>query len=139
MGQRDFVLTTCLIDFRPTTHWHQAGLLLYNDDDNYAKFIYEHNGSALVVTVLTEIKQQSTILPPTRTPKDTSKLFLRISRKGEKYQAQVSLNGVKFKTLQEFEWKVKGPSKIGLIAKNGGNPLAAEIEARFDFFELIWK
>jgi len=138
MGKGDFVLSTCLIDFQPTTHWQQAGLLLYNDDDNYVKFIFEYNGSAKVTTVLTEVEQKSNILP-NAAPKDTSRVFLRIVRKEGEYKAQVSNDGMEYQTVQEFEWDVEGPSKVGLIAKNGGNPEAGEIEARFDFFELTWK
>ncbi len=138
MGRRDFVLSTCLVDFQPSTHWQQAGLLLYNDDDNYAKFILEYNGSARVLTVLTEVEQDSTILP-NAAPEDTSKLFLRIVREGDKYQTQASQDGKDYKNVQQFEWKADGPFKIGLIAKNGGNPRADEIEARFDFFDLQWK
>ena len=138
MGKSDFTVSTCIVDFQPTTFWHQAGLLLYNDDDNYVKFIYEHNGSGKVLTVLAEIEQKSTIMP-IAAPKDTAKLFLRIARKEGKYLAQTSNDGMEFKTVQEFEWQVEGPSHVGLIAKNGGNAAAGEIEARFDFFELTWK
>lgn len=130
-----FVLTTCLLDFKPTTHWQQAGLLLYNDDDNYAKLVFENNGRGLSTTVLTEIDKGSTITG-TAFSKDAEKLYLRIERSKRKYTAKISTDGMEYTDIHTFEWLGKSPVKFGLIAKNGGNPDAAEIEAVFDFFEL---
>ncbi len=31
-------MTTCLESFKPIRPWHQAGLLLYDDDDNFIKY-----------------------------------------------------------------------------------------------------
>ena len=45
----DFVATTCVSGFTPETTFQQAGLIIYNDDDNYLKFGYEFNaGSAIL-------------------------------------------------------------------------------------------
>lgn len=134
-GAGDFTITTCVVGFSPKTHWHQAGLLLYNDDDNYAKLVFEHNGGGLVVGVLTEIDQKS-VITPLAPPESTEKLFLRIARVDSKYIAQASSDGMEYADIHEFEWLEDNPTHIGLIAKNGGNPDAAEIEAVFDFFEL---
>ena len=30
-------MTTRIESFAPTTYWHQAGLIVYDDDDNYLK------------------------------------------------------------------------------------------------------
>lgn len=134
-GDRDFEITTCILGFAPTTHWQQAGLLLYNDDDNYTKLVFENSGGTNKFAVLTEIEQESTIIH-LESPKTTEKIYLRLQRKDGKYIAAVSADGMIYVDVKEFEWEVKGPSRVGLIAKNGGNPDAAEIEAVFDFFEF---
>ena len=138
MGQRDFTLSTCIVGFEPTTHWQQAGLLLYDDDDNYTKFVYEHNGTKRVVAVLTEVEQNSRIVHG-EVPGDASRLFLRILRNGDKYEAQASTDGMDYRTIHEFESAAEMPDKFGLIAKNGGNADADSMKARFEFFELTWK
>ena len=42
----DFVMTTCIVGFKPTMIWQQAGLLVYDDDDNYLKYDMEFSGAA---------------------------------------------------------------------------------------------
>src|SRR5688572_28683987 len=42
----DFEVTTRLVDFQPHELLQQAGLLLYNDDDNYLKWIVLFNRTA---------------------------------------------------------------------------------------------
>ncbi len=39
----DFVATTCVSGFTPEMRFQQAGLIVYNDDNNYLKFGYEYN------------------------------------------------------------------------------------------------
>lgn len=134
-GTGDFTVTTCVVGFEPKTHWQQAGLLLYNDDDNYVKLVFEHNGRGLVVGVLTEIDQKS-VITPLEPPESTEKMYLRISRVDSKYIAQVSGDGMEYADIHEFEWIESNPKQVGIIAKNGGNPEAGNIEAEFDFFEL---
>lgn len=43
----DFTVTTCVVQFNLAKQYQQAGLLLYNDDDNYVKWVYEFNDSLL--------------------------------------------------------------------------------------------
>jgi hypothetical protein len=40
----DFEVSVCVCDFKPSAFYQQAGLLLYDDDDNYVKFVWESNG-----------------------------------------------------------------------------------------------
>ena len=44
--------------------------------------------------------------------------------------------GERFFSQGTAEWGRDGPKKIGLIAKNGGEKNIAELDARFEFFEL---
>ncbi|MDB5309524.1 MAG: hypothetical protein JWO38_3726 [Gemmataceae bacterium] len=134
----DFVVTTCVVEFNPTASYHQAGLILYDDDDNYLKFTYEFNsvkGSGSYVVLVNEqnaeTKHDSAEIDP-----EVSKLWLRLVKKGDKYDFATGTDGERFYTHGTSEWGKGGPKKIGLIAKNGGDKEIPEIDARFEFFEL---
>ncbi|HKM83952.1 MAG TPA: DUF1349 domain-containing protein, partial [Candidatus Acidoferrum sp.] len=65
----DFVVTTCVSGFTPETNYQQAGLIIYNDDDNYLKFGYEYNwpkqgGQAFCILTETDAKSDFHYLDP---------------------------------------------------------------------------
>jgi len=133
----DFTVTTCLIEFRPAASYQQAGLILYDDDDNYLKFSRESGtekdpGYVVLVTETTGRPAHA----PAALEQDAEKLWLRLVKRGDKYEFATSTDGDKFETRGTGEWKKEGPKKIGLIAKNGGLDGVPELDARFEFFEL---
>ena len=72
-----------------------------------------------------------------RTPSLASrKYWLRIVKRGNKYQYAYSYDGEHYVTVGEQAWGDGKPKKLGLLAKNGGNPDASELECQFDFFQL---
>lgn len=135
----DFVVTTCLVEFAPTDAFHQAGLILYDDDDNYLKMTFEYDWSRsggtriLVVNEQNgEPKHETALNDP-----EAKRIWLRLTKSGDKYSFATSTDGEQFVTHGTSEWGNGGPKKIGLIAKNGGQKEIAELDARFEFFELI--
>ena len=134
----DFTVSTCVVDFKPTTTYHQAGLILYDDDDNYLKFTYEHDFSNKAPTRFVLVNEQNA------EPKheyaeanpEISKLWLRLTKRGNSYDYATSIDGERFVTHGTNDWGRGGPKQIGLIAKNGGPADTPEIDARFEFFEL---
>jgi regulation of enolase protein 1 (concanavalin A-like superfamily) len=135
----DFAVTTCLHRFRPSELFQQAGLLLYNDDDNYLKWIVQFNrtaGVGQVYSLLTEKEAVSEFLHH-EAPDVDDKLWLRVVKRGTSYTACGSADGKLFKVLETRDWPVEGPTKVGLVAKNGGGLQdTLEMDAHFDFFEL---
>jgi regulation of enolase protein 1 (concanavalin A-like superfamily) len=135
----DFQVTTCIYRFRPNELFQQAGLLLYNDDDNYLKWIVQFNrtdGVGQVYSLMTEQEAVSEFRHHPA-PDDEDKLWLRVLKRGATYSACGSTDGKQFKVLETRDWPVEGPTKVGLVAKNGGGLQdALEIDAHFDFFEL---
>lgn len=133
----DFVMTTCISDFTPTQAYQQAGLLCYDDDDNYAKFSYEPNGNKggqLFILVLeTEAKPQHF---PAAEVSDLKRVWMRLTKHGKSYEYATSTDGKSFTVHGAQEWGDGAPKKLGLVAKNGGPDGVPEIEANFDFFEL---
>lgn len=134
----DFVVTTRLASFAPTTYWHQAGLMVYDDDDNYVKCNLEWNDRApsqVAPVILRETDQQpdfSSLMP--KRPSDAH--WLRVTKRGKLYQYAFSIDGEAFTVVGEKSWGDGAPKRIGLFAKNGGNPGATDIDAQFDFFEV---
>jgi regulation of enolase protein 1 (concanavalin A-like superfamily) len=134
----DFVMTTCITEFEPTVRYQQAGLLVYDDDDNYAKFSYEFNwpkgeGQHFILVLETDAKPQHF---PAAEVSDLKKVWLRLTKHGKSYEYATSTDGKSFTAHGTQEWGDGGPKMLGLVAKNGGPDGVPEIEANFDFFEL---
>lgn len=131
----DWQITTCLVDFQTVVLFQQAGLLIYQDDDNYVKLVCQHNTQmGQTVSLAYEDKGDAT---PGRFQIEPNppKLWLRIVVRRQTYQASFSYDGEEFIPAGAVTWRGQ-PKQVGLIAKNGGNPAAEPAEARFDFFEL---
>ncbi len=134
----DFVMTTRIESFAPTTHWQQAGLIVYDDDDNYLKCDLEWDRRApsqVVPVFLRETDQQSDFFSVIPDGKSAS-YWLRVTKRGKWYQYAFSTNGENYTVVGENPWGNGTPPWIGIFAKNGGNPLAPDIDAQFDFFEV---
>ncbi len=134
----DFVMTTCISDFTPTAAYQQAGLLCYDDDDNYAKFSYEYNwskgsGQHFILVLETDAKPQHF---PAAEVSDLKRVWMRLTKHGKTYEYATSTDGKTFTIHGVQEWGDGAPKKLGLVAKNGGPDGVPEIEAQFDFFEL---
>lgn len=135
----DYQVEVKISDFHPSAYYHQCGIILYNDDDNYVKLSFEYHRphpSGLSVTWGMEVDQESTFQGAD--PGETSELILRlVCRDGKLY-------GYAGKSVEELElmfdakeWNVdSGPQKVGLYAKNGGNRAADPIEIQFDYFRF---
>lgn len=131
-----FQVTTKLVGFSPKMKWQQAGLIFYDDDDNYAKWDLEfsHTGQC-VLTFLHEQDGTSrmTLTPVTVPP---SELWLRLTKMGGWYEVASSTDGKSFEQHAVHAVDGLGPQCIGIYAKNGGDATAEEIDASFEFFEI---
>ena len=135
----DFVVTTCIVDFKPAANYHQAGLILYDDDDNYLKFTFEFNSPKQAGVYAVVVNEQDAKPKHTAVDLDAevTKLWLRFTRKDGGYEFSTSIDGERFVAHGTTQWKDKdGPKRLGLIAKNGGQQEVEELDARFEFFEL---
>lgn len=134
----DFVATTCIESFLPKAVYQQAGLLLYNDEDNYLKLTLEYNRrtrSGVAYTCVSERNQRAAIRYVEAKP-DLKKFWLRITMRGKDCQCAFSIDGETYEGVCETVWDAGRPKSIGLVAKNGGQPEAGDVDASFDFFEV---
>ncbi len=135
----DFVVTTSVSGFTPETNFQQAGLIVYNDDDNYLKFGYEFNwqkGGGQAFCILTEIDAKSDFHYADTEHSGMKRYWVRIIKRGNRYEYATSADGKTFQSYGEVEWGDGSPKRIGILAKNGGNKDASELDANFEFFEL---
>ncbi len=132
----DFQITTYLSRFRPVADWNQAGLICYNDDDNYLKWNCERSDGGSVVFALGRETQGE--LNPTlfSAPSGLDSFWLRVTKRGYRYTVSTSFDGEAFRSHGEFGWGDGAIKRVGLFAKNGPDSLAPEVDALFDFFEV---
>lgn len=86
-GDGDFVATTCIEAFSPETHWQQAGLMVY-DDDNYLKWDLEWNqdSPAGVTIVFLQQTAQRSQISATTPEADSKRFWLRLAKRADAYQ-----------------------------------------------------
>jgi regulation of enolase protein 1 (concanavalin A-like superfamily) len=135
----DWVATTCVDGFVPETPYHQAGLIVYDGDDDYFKWAYEYNwrkGEGQTFHVVAETAGDPVHDQPEKSESGLKKYWLRLTKKGDRYEYAWSKDGKDWVVAGEKSWGDGEPKRVGLIAKNGGNKEAKEMDAAFDFFEL---
>ncbi|MEM6472606.1 MAG: TIGR03067 domain-containing protein [Planctomycetota bacterium] len=130
----DFVVTTCVTDFRPTEKWQQAGILIYNDDDHYLKTDMEWTGNLAEFKFIREWEQKRLVATDQEAPK-SDRVWIRVIKRGKVYERLYSGDGIHFESGGELPWGEGSPVRIGLIAQNGGTD-AAPNQASFHFFEV---
>ncbi len=135
----DFVATTCVVGLTPAMQYQQAGLIVYDDDDNYLKLGYEFNwgkGEGQTFFCVSETAANPEHHPVEASESGLKRYWLRLTKRGDRYEYATSLDGDAFRIHGEVAWGDGSPKRIGLLAKNGGNKDAAEADASFEFFEL---
>jgi regulation of enolase protein 1 (concanavalin A-like superfamily) len=136
--ETDFVVTTCISSFAPFMAYQQAGLICYDDDDNYLKWGWEfdwHKGQGQTLYLVREIDAN----PEhhyVQAGSGWKKVWLRLSKRGNVYEYSASSDGKDFTVYGAKPWGEGAPKKIGFLAKNGGQEGVPEIDACFEFFEL---
>jgi regulation of enolase protein 1 (concanavalin A-like superfamily) len=136
-AEADFVLTTSISDFTPTAAYQQAGLLCYDDDENYVKWAYEYNHDKKHGQKLNLVRESKNHAQYTLADEVSGlrRIWLRLTKRGKQYEYAASTDGQRFVAYGEKTWDGRA-HKIGIVAKNGGRAEAPEIDARFDFFEF---
>jgi len=135
---KNFQLTTCLVSFKPSAGYQQAGLVCFNDPDNYIKWVDECRQTSDPRTFALIRETQGSVAPHVSVygiPR-AERLWLRITKRGDRYEYSSSADGESYRSHGELPWSDGSPKWIGLVAKNGSNRSAPEIDASFDFFEV---
>ena len=128
--------TTCLVGFKPLGKWNQAGLIFYDDEDNYLKWDYENAGGGSVFAAIAETDGRFTIQDRLSAPPDVDRLWLRVTKRGNQYVLSKSYDGKKFDFYATWAWGDGTVKRVGLFAKNGRSSEAPEVPVSFDVFEI---
>ncbi|MDI5942209.1 DUF1349 domain-containing protein, partial [Micromonospora sp. DH15] len=119
-----------------TANYQQAGLLIYGDDDNYAKLDLLYSGSRRVEFIReTAGSPRNEGADATAAPAGDT-IWLRMTSDGTNLTAEMSGDGTTFTPVGRSA-ALAGISnpRIGLFALNGGTT-APVVDAQFDFFQV---
>ncbi len=134
----DFTITLAVRKFKPETHYHQVALLCYDDDDNYLKWSYEHSWrqrdtqNFVLVRESDQQPQHDLVLDKP----GLNRFWMRVAKRGDTFRCALSTDGKKFEVVGEKPFGNGAVKYLGFLAKNGGNPRAAEIDVSIDSFEV---
>jgi peroxiredoxin len=134
----DFELTTCLVCFAPFANVQQAGLVCFNDEDNYIKWVCEwhdvHGGR--VFSLVRETAGRPAVNPCGYAMVQGERVWLRLTKRGNRYEYAASSDGESSHAFGEVTWGDRSPKWLGLVAKNSAGAGAPELDASFDFFRI---
>jgi len=133
---RDFQLTTCLVSFMPAAPHNQAGLLCYDDQDNYFKWVILVGTAGEREFHLARETSGRALASRAANAPELKRVWLRLTKRGNRYIYSSSPDGKSFQVYGQLAWGDGAPKFVGLVAKNGANSNAPEIDASFDYFEI---
>lgn len=120
-----------------TANYQQAGLLVYGDDDNYAKLDLLYNGSRRVEFIREDAGTPRNESTDSAAAPAGDTVYLRVSSDGTDLTAALSADGQTFTPVGRSAALagIENP-RIGLFALNGGTD-APVVDAAFDWFQVI--
>jgi alpha-glucuronidase len=117
----------------------QAGIIAYEDDDNYLKLDWEFSGKAAHLVETTEdslsgapVTQSLATLPLASAPGNT--IWLRMVKHGPRYATYYSTDGTQFLPVYEVGQSLR-TTKVGLFAFNGAGT-TSDLNVAFDYFHV---
>jgi hypothetical protein len=137
MECQDFQITTCLSDFRPLEAYNQAGLICWDDEDNYLEWVYQkmrRRGLNFNAGVEADGPTRYTYI---QADGPFDKLWLRITKRGKSYECSSSIDGKSFTVRAVENWGDGSPKQIGLFAINGSLTNPPGVDASFEFFKVV--
>jgi regulation of enolase protein 1 (concanavalin A-like superfamily) len=150
---QDFQVTTCLTSFKPQDLWNQAGLVLWNDEDNYLSLVYEWGEgppelgqpNQRLFTAGVE-RRGRPVFSWYYADQDLERVWLRVTRRMNRFELSTSKDGTNFTPLNPMRtrgvvdnvvsWGHGVVRRVGLVATNGSARNAEPVEASFDYFEV---
>jgi cytochrome c len=141
-------IATAKLSLAPRSAYQQAGLVVYGDDDNYIKLVFQARGDNDAESRRFEFfsernGQMGHSLSPKLDAAYPDVVWVRLTSDGKTLRAAYSADGQEFTEMPETE-QFNAPSvdgiaipKIGLLSM-AGTGAAPVIEAKFDWFELCY-
>lgn len=114
------------LDATPTASNQQAGLVVYDDNNNYIRFVYEYptSGTTNVIRVYNVVNGVQTQSNSVNMASQTS-LYFQIVKEGTVYTFKYSQDGINWSTFGTTIRAEYALPQIGLYATNGDTDAAA--------------
>jgi beta-xylosidase len=130
---KDFTIDT-KVEIKTTMDWHQAGLLVYKNDNNYVKIQRIFNkGNKVEFT-----KEINGHASPKYIGCKNTIVYLRIVKNGNEYSGFFSTDGNNYILAGKVVCNFGENLKVGLLANNGGSDAVGK-KAYFDYFRIRYK
>ena len=127
--------------------YQQAGLILYGDDDNYAKMVLEARGTASANDRVFQFIREENGQPNEVAQSNTANLgaaypdtvYVRLASDGTRLTASYSADGLSWTAMPQTDKLTAGINnpRIGLVSLAGGGGTRPVIDAAFDWFQLV--
>jgi beta-glucosidase len=124
----------------PHADSQQAGIMAYQDDDNYLKLGWEYSSGAAQLVETTEDSLSGTPVTQTLTSIPTAGVltsntaWLRMVKRGPRYTAYYSTNGTNFVPIYNVGASLQNV-KVGLFAYSGADT-SNDLNVDFDYFRV---
>ena len=133
VGPGDVEVTLKMADYKPKQAWEEAGLFLWQDENNWFKFQVANNGKFVQLDCAGLVNGK---VKEFRSPKyDQDSIFFRIKRKKAVIFFLYSRDGEKYVTLGLTRADAYTDPEIGLFAARYPNHTKPNT-AKCDFFEI---
>lgn len=129
------VETEISFEKEPTESWQQAGLAVYQDDDNYFKICYQGNGGKSQISTSYEVGGKDQSGGYTKDLSATN-IWLRMSKQGNTYTVSFSQDGQTFTQAKTVDASFENP-KLILLANNGVKSQANPVKVTYKNFKEI--
>jgi regulation of enolase protein 1 (concanavalin A-like superfamily) len=134
------IQTKLTLSSPPHTTTQQAGIIAYQDDDNYLKLDWEFSSGAARLSETTEdslsgvpVNQVLTTIPTTGLV-NADTVWLRMVKDGPRYTTYYSTDGLNFVQLYNVGASLSDVN-VGLFAFNGAGT-STDLTATFDYFHV---
>ena len=128
------VQTNIKLSATPSASYQQAGLVVFEDIDNYIKLDYEYSGSNTGFRFFNTANGEMATVGSANIS-GLTELYLRLTKEGSRYTAYYSTDGVAFTELASTIAAYMNP-RIGLLASNGAPSQAGSINATFTYLKV---
>ena len=126
--------------------YQQAGLILYGDDNNYAKMVLEGRGTADANARIFQFIREENGVPNEVAESNTPNLgaaypdtvYVRLASDGTRLTASYSADGLSWTNMPQTDKLIAGINnpRIGLVSLSGTGTRPV-IDAAFDWFQLL--
>ena len=133
ISNSDFSIQTRIV-MAPVENYHQGGLVIYQDDDNYVRFTYAYIDGPMFEFAKEIAGEFETI--QVAAPPGVNAFHLRLVKRGTNYSAYYSQDGTNWTYIESHQNVTCSPSEVGVLAFNAVAVTPNEIPADFDYFRV---